>query len=69
MVSNGERSTRVKDSVYDLSGVLYHAARGGQVYSEYVEDAEKEGGGELTDFFREVQSQDARRAEAPFDRR
>jgi hypothetical protein len=46
-VSNGERPTGIKDTVYDLSGVLYHAARGGQVYSEYVQDAEKEGDREL----------------------
>ena len=43
--------------------VFYHAAEGGQVYSKYIDDAEKEGDHELVDFFREVQEQDANRAQ------
>jgi rubrerythrin len=33
------------------------------VYSKYIDDAEKEGDHELVDFFREVQEQDAKRAQ------
>jgi rubrerythrin len=62
-VSNGERVTGVKDSVYNLTSVLYHAAEGGQVYAKYIEDAEQEGDNELADFFRQVQQQDAQRAQ------
>ncbi len=56
-------STGIKDTVYNLTSVLYHAAEGGQVYAKYIEDAEKEGDRELADFFREVQGQDAQRAQ------
>jgi rubrerythrin len=62
-VSNGEQVTGVKDSVYNLASVLYHAAEGGQVYAKYIEDAEQEGDNELADFFRQVQQQDAQRAQ------
>jgi rubrerythrin len=33
------------------------------VYSKYINDAEKEGDHELVEFFREVQEQDAKRAQ------
>jgi len=62
-VSNGERVTGVKDSVYNLTSVLYHAAEGGTVYAKYIEDAEQEGDQELADFFRQVQQQDAQQAQ------
>jgi rubrerythrin len=62
-VSNGERLTGVRDTVYNLSSILYHAAQGGTMYAKYIEDAEQEGDQELADFFREVQQQDAQRAQ------
>jgi rubrerythrin len=62
-VSNGEQVTGVKDTVYNLTSVLYHAAEGGTVYAKYIEDAEQEGDQELADFFRQVQQQDAERAQ------
>ncbi len=46
-MSNGEQVTGVKDSVYNLSSVLYHAAEGGTVYAKYIKDAEQEGDQEL----------------------
>ncbi len=61
-LSNGEAQTGVSNAVYDLVSVFYHAAQGGTVYAGYIEDAEREGDGELADFFREVQRQDAERA-------
>jgi rubrerythrin len=33
------------------------------VYSKYIQDAEREGDTELVDFFKEVQEQDALRAQ------
>jgi rubrerythrin len=33
------------------------------VYAKYIEDAEREGDTEVVEFFREVQEQDARRAQ------
>ncbi len=62
-MSNGERQTGISDAVFDLTSVFYHAAEGGQVYAKYIEDAEGEGDQELADFFREVQRQDAERAQ------
>lgn len=62
-MSEGKRVTGIGDAVYDLTSVLFHAAEGGQNYSKYIEDAEREGDQELADFFREVQSQDADRAQ------
>lgn len=62
-MTNGERVTGVSDTVYNLGSVFYHAAQGGQVYAKYIEDAEREGDQELASFFREVQQQDAERAQ------
>jgi rubrerythrin len=62
-VTNGEQVTGIKDSVYDLISVFYHAAQGGQVYAKYIEDAEQEGDQELADFFRQVQQEDSQRAQ------
>jgi hypothetical protein len=59
----GEQLTGVSDNDYNLSSVLYHAAQGGTLYPKYIEDAEKESDQELADFFREVQQQDAQRAQ------
>ena len=59
----GEERTGISDAVYDLVSVFYHAAEGGTVYAKYIEDAEREGDQELADFFREVQRQDAERAQ------
>jgi hypothetical protein len=55
--------TGIKDAVYDLSSVLYHAAQGGTAYAKYIGDAVRDGDWELADFFREVQQQDAERAQ------
>ena len=62
-MTTGQQTTGISDSVYDLTSVFYHAAQGGQVYSKYIEDAEKEGDRELVEFFREAQEQDAERAQ------
>lgn len=62
-MSNGEQATGIRDTRYNLVSVLYHAAQGGTVYAKYIEDAEQEGDGELADFFRQVQEQDAERAQ------
>ena len=63
MTTSGQQLTGISDTVFDLTSVLYHAAEGGEVYAKYIEDAEREGDQELVDFFREVQEQDAHRAQ------
>jgi hypothetical protein len=42
--------------------VLFHALEGGASYNTYIEDAEREGDEELTEFFRRVREEDRDRA-------
>lgn len=59
---SGERATGTPNTIYDLSSVLFHALQGGASYDTYVEDAEREGDEELTEFFRRVREEDRDRA-------
>ena len=63
MTTSGEQLAGISDTVFNLTSVFYHAAEGGQVYTKYIEDAERKGDTELVDFFREIQQQDAQRAQ------
>jgi hypothetical protein len=58
----GERATGTPNTIYDLSSVLFHALQGGASYDTYIEDAEREGDEELTEFFRRVREEDRDRA-------
>lgn len=58
----GERATGTPNTIYGLSSVLFHALEGGASYDAYVEDAEREGDEELTEFFRRVREEDRDRA-------
>ena len=60
---SGERATGTPNTIYDLSSVLFHALEGGASYDTYIEDAEREGDEELTDFFRRVRDEDSMRAD------
>ena len=62
-MSAGERQTVISNTVYNLTSVFYHAAKGGTVYAKYIDDAEGQGDQEVADFFREVQEEDAQRAQ------
>ncbi len=57
-----ERATGTPNTIYDLSSVLFHALEGGASYDKYIEDAERKGDEELTEFFRRVQEEDRDRA-------
>ncbi len=59
---SGERATGTPNTIYDLSSVLFHALEGGASYDTYIEDAEREGDQELTEFFRQVREEDKDRA-------
>jgi rubrerythrin len=59
----GEQTTGTRDEHYNLVSVLYHALEGGATYDKYIQDAENEGDQELVDFFRQVQQEDAQRAQ------
>src|SRR5829696_5939014 len=60
---SGERATGTPNTIYDLSSVLFHALEGGASYDTYIEDAERDGDQELTDFFRRVRDEDSIRAD------
>jgi rubrerythrin len=47
---------------YDLISVEYHALKGGQVYAQYVRDAENAGQQDIAEFFRRVTQEDSDRA-------
>ena len=59
----GERATGTPNTIYDLSSVLFHALEGGASYDTYIQDAERDGDGELADFFRRVRDEDSVRAD------
>ena len=61
-MAEGERATGTPNTIYNLSSVLFHALEGGASYDTYIEDAEREGDEELTDFFRQMREEDRDRA-------
>ena len=63
MTTSAQQLTGVSDTVFNLGSVFYHAAEGSQVYHKYIEDAERDGDQELVEFFKEIQEQDAKRAQ------
>ncbi len=63
VTSSGEQLTGISDTVFNLGSVFYHAAEGGHIYAKYIEDAKREGDTEVVEFFREIQEQDAKRAQ------
>jgi len=63
VTTSAQQLTGVSDTVFNLGSVFYHAAEGSQVYHKYIEDAERDGDQELVEFFKEIQEQDAKRAQ------
>jgi hypothetical protein len=62
-----DAKTGTPDPIYDIVSVMYHALQAAETGDEYVADADQCGDGELTEFFRDVQSRnrdDAERAKA-----
>ena len=62
-ITHSEQLTGISEAMIDLSSVFYHAAEGGQVYAKYIDDAAQEGDTELVEFFKELQEQDAWKAQ------
>jgi hypothetical protein len=62
-ITHSEQLTGISEAIIDLSSVFYHAAEGGQVYAKYIDDAAQEGDTELVEFFKELQEQDAWKAQ------
>ncbi len=55
-----ESHTPADNIVYDLISIQYHALKGGQVYAQYLEDAESHD--DVRQFIEQVRDEDARRA-------
>ncbi len=51
-----------EDQVYGLVSVLYHALQGAQACDQYVDDAERAGDEELSQFFKDWRDQQNDRA-------
>lgn len=62
-MSDQSRQTGTQDEHYNLVSVLYHALQGGEVYDQYIADAEQHGDQELAQYFRDVQEEERQRAE------
>jgi hypothetical protein len=58
---SGKRATGSPNTIYHLSGVLFHALEGGASYDQYIQDAEEAGDQELADFFIQVRDEDSMR--------
>jgi hypothetical protein len=50
-----EHSTGVKDAVYSVVSVLYHALQGGETCTQYLQEAQETRDQKLVQFFQEVQ--------------
>ena len=59
----GEETTGTRDEHYNPISGLYHALQGAETSTRYIEDAERAGDRELAQFFRDVQQEDATRAQ------
>ena len=53
--ATAEHKTGVKDEVYNVVSVLYHALQGGETCMQYLQDAQETGDQQLVQFFQEVQ--------------
>jgi hypothetical protein len=58
-----EQLTAISDADFDLRSVFSDAAEGSQVCGKYIDDAAEEGDTELVEFFKNVQKQEAWRAQ------
>jgi rubrerythrin len=61
--SDFSQGAGIRDIVYDLISVAYHALQGAETMSLYIADAEQEGDQELAQFFREAKDEYQRRSE------
>jgi len=57
----GQSGSPASNLVYDLVSIQFHALKGAQVYSQYLQDAK--GNDKVAKFIEQVRTEDARRAE------
>jgi hypothetical protein len=53
--ATAEHKTGMRDEMYDVVSVLYHALQGGETCQQYLQDAQETGDQKLVQFFQEVQ--------------
>jgi nucleotide-binding universal stress UspA family protein len=58
-----EQKTGTSNRAYNLVSVIYHALQGAETYDAFIADAQRDGDGELADFFRGVQERNREIAE------
>jgi hypothetical protein len=61
--TESEQLTGKGDAVFDLRNVFSEAAESSQVCVNYIDDAAEVGDSELVEFFKDVQEQEAWRAQ------
>lgn len=54
-MATAEHKTGMRDEVYNIVSVLYHALQGGETSMQYLQDAQETGEQQLVQFFQEVQ--------------
>ncbi len=61
--SGTSSATGASNPYYNLISVLYHTLQAAETYDTYIRDAEQLGDNELTQFLRQVQTEDRNRAQ------
>lgn len=56
-------ATAEYDETYNLVSVLYHALKGAQTYNRYINDAERAGDSDLSQFFEDIRDEEIDRAQ------
>jgi len=56
-------ATGASNPYFNLVSVLYHSLQAAETYEMYIRDAEQLGDNELTQFLRQVQTEDRNRAQ------
>jgi hypothetical protein len=58
-----EPGVEMRDELYGIISVLYHALQGAETYAQYEDDAEEAGDDELVAFFQDCQDEELARAD------
>lgn len=56
-------NTGTPDVAYNIISIVYHALQGAETYDQYISDAERDGDGDLAQFFRDVKERNKKTAD------
>lgn len=62
-MADDAETTGTTDTTYALVSVLYHSLQGAETYEMYADDAESDGEDDLAEFFRELVTEEGKRAD------